>query len=211
MLRIFYLTVLVIACQKEQPRRPVVGSGEEAPCAQYADGVCPLYDADAQDSNNKPDNSRSTMNSPNDEVIEQSANRQLNPDEEPSEKSINSKDIAIYSGFVLQDKALYPLFLADDLQQPISEQKFRYGGSGFKPSNSPENNGLPFSFELLVTLQFVLANNTFCARSSLDKRQLLEFLQWENQQLQADESPLAKERGGYPKLQKMNVKEGACP
>ena len=213
-LRIFYLLVL-IACTKEQPRPPVTGDGEPNPCAQYADGVCPVYNAELEGSgaeNDRTDGQLPTINNrPSDDGIEQSTTETEQPDTAEEQEPINIKEIAVHTGFVVKDSALYPLFLADlNNNRRITKSKFSYGGAGFEPQKPPIDSGLPFTFELVVTLEFEIDSSIFCARSSLDKSQLEKILQWKDQQLQADGFPLTKERGGYPNLKKMNIKEGAC-
>lgn len=207
MLRIIYLLVL-IACTKEQPRPPVTGGGERDPCAQYSDGICPLYNEELEGSSGTGGQLPTINNRPDDDSEQQTTEQ---PDNSEEQKPIDPKQIDLYTGLVLKDKALYPLFLADidnDLQ--ISKSKFSYGGAGFKPQKLPEDSSLQFTLELVVTLEFTIDTSVFCARSSLDKSRLGKILQWKDQQLQADGFPLAKERGGYPNLKKMNIKEGVC-
>ena len=190
MLRLSYLALfIVVACHEKQPRPPATGSGETNPCAQYADGICPLY-------NGELDGSGSKDQIPKEKPI---INEQITPQ--------NDEHPTLYTGFVLRDKGLYPLFLADH-QQQITKSKFSYGGAGFETQQTPETNGLQLALELTVTLEFVVDSKVFCARTSLDKSRLGKILQWQDRQLQAEGVPLAKEKDSYPNLRKMNVKEG---
>ena len=215
MLHIFYLVVIIVACEKQQPRPPVTGSGKPNPCAQYADGICPLYDAELDGSGSNDDNpdNQSTTQPPDNRPEEDNQLTTAEIDQQQEQSIENPSDpeqIALYTGFMLKDNALYPLFLADDQQQKITKSRFSYGGAGFESQKLPDTSGLQFTFELVVTLEFVTDSGVFCARSSLDKSRLGKILQWKDQQLQANGFPLAKERGGYPNLRKMNIKEGGC-
>ena len=212
MLRIFYfLVVVIVSCEKQQPRPPVTGSGTLNPCAQYDDGICPIYNAELEGGGSKdddPDNQQ--PNNRPEEQDNQLTTAEIDQQPESDESSSDPKQIALYTGFVLKDNALYPLFLTDDPQQKITESKFSYGGAGFETQKIPETGGLQFTFDLIVTIEFATDSGVFCARSLLDKRWLAKILQWKDQRLQVDSFPLTKERGGYPNLKKMNVKEGGC-
>lgn len=209
MLRIFYLVIFIVACEKQQPRPPVTGSGTPDPCAQYADGICPIHNAELEGGGSKDNDSNNQQpNNRPEKQDTQLTNDKIDQQPESDESSSDPEQIALYTGFLLKDNALYPLFLTDD--QQITKSKFSYGGAGFESQKLPDTGGLQFTFELVVTLEFVTDSGVFCARSSLDKRWLGKILQWKDQQLQVDGFPLAKERGGYPNLKKMNVKEGDC-